>query len=110
MCCLHQQTVIALYRFDMNKKLLEIFAYPRNKRAFYGLELNLYIRVLRFKLFETKSSIRWNVSTTHNTHLHFPSGCHKCMVPDKYKHASICKGLLELISLIIINDLTGFLT
>ena len=30
--CLHQHTVIALCRFDRNKKLLKIFAYPSNKK------------------------------------------------------------------------------
>ena len=39
--CLHQHTVIALYRLDRNEKLLRIFAYPSNNRAFYGPELNL---------------------------------------------------------------------
>ena len=39
--CLHQYTVTALYRLDRNEKLLEIFAYPSNSRAFYGPELNL---------------------------------------------------------------------
>ena len=38
---LHQHTVFALYRLDRNEKLLEIFAYPSNSHAFYGLELNL---------------------------------------------------------------------
>ena len=39
--CLHQYTVITLYRWDRNKKLLEIFAYPSNNRVFHGPELNL---------------------------------------------------------------------
>ena len=39
--CLHQHTVIALYRLDKNGKLLHIFAYPSNNRVFHGLELNL---------------------------------------------------------------------
>ena len=39
--CLHQHTVIALHCLDSNEKLLEIFAYPSDKRAFYGPELNL---------------------------------------------------------------------
>ena len=30
--CVHQHTVIALYRLDRNEKLLEIFAYPSNNR------------------------------------------------------------------------------
>ena len=39
--CLHQHTVIALYRLDRNEKLLEICASPSNNRVFYGPELNL---------------------------------------------------------------------
>ena len=39
--CLHQHTVITLYRLDRNEKLLETFAYPSNKCAFCGPELNL---------------------------------------------------------------------
>ena len=39
--CLHLHIVIALYLLDGNEKLLKIFTYPSNKRAFYGPELNL---------------------------------------------------------------------
>ena len=39
--CLHQHSVIALYRLDRNKELLEVFAYPSNSRVFHGPELNL---------------------------------------------------------------------
>ena len=39
--CLHLHTVITLYRLDGNKKLLKIFAYASNTRAFYRPELNL---------------------------------------------------------------------
>ena len=38
---LHLHTVIDLYRLHRNEKLLEIFAYPSNNRAFYRPELNL---------------------------------------------------------------------
>ena len=41
MSCVHQHYVIALYRLDRNKMLLEIFAYPSNNRAFYIAELDL---------------------------------------------------------------------
>ena len=41
-CCQHSKhTVIALCRLGRNQKLLEIFAYPSNNRAFYRPELNL---------------------------------------------------------------------
>ena len=39
--CLHQHNVIAMYHLDRNEKMLEVFAYPNNNRAFYRLELNL---------------------------------------------------------------------
>ena len=44
--CLHQHwlftsTVIALYHLDSNEKLLEIFTWPSNNRAFYRPELKL---------------------------------------------------------------------
>ena len=32
--CLHQHTVIVLYRLDRNGKLLRFFAYPNNIRVF----------------------------------------------------------------------------
>ena len=38
--CLHQHTIIALYHLIKNKKLYEIFAYPSNDCALYGLKLN----------------------------------------------------------------------
>ena len=41
MGCLHQHTVITLYRLDRNEELLEIFAYLSSNRAFYAPELNL---------------------------------------------------------------------
>ena len=34
--CSHLHSVITLYRLDRNEKLLEIFAYPINNRAFNG--------------------------------------------------------------------------
>ena len=45
--CLHQHTFIALYFLDRNEKLLKIFAYPSNNRAFYGPKLNLWNLLLR---------------------------------------------------------------
>ena len=39
--CLHQHTVIPLYRLDWDEKLLEIFTYPSNNLAIHGPELNL---------------------------------------------------------------------
>ena len=39
--CLNQHTVIALYRLDWSEKSLQIFAYPSNKRAIFGPEMNV---------------------------------------------------------------------
>ena len=47
--CLHLHLVIALYRWNRNEKLHEIFAYPSNSGAFYGPELNLRVISIGFQ-------------------------------------------------------------
>ena len=50
MVCLHLHNAIALYCFDWNENLLITFAYPSNRRAFYGPELHQWSAAMNLQI------------------------------------------------------------